>query len=129
MDERRKVPRHKSLLRGRVYFNNRSSSADCLVRDISTHGARLMFGDDAKIPDVVELHIPQKDQTYRAHIIWRHGIEAGIAFAVPDQIAHPDEAGDLAARVQRLEHEIEVLKRAIKRIKADSSPAGDIEAA
>ena len=128
MEERRKVPRHKSLLRGTIYFNNRNSTADCMVRDISTHGARLIFSDEVTIPDIVELHIPQKDQTFRAHIVWRHASEAGIAFANPERAAHPAEGGDLAERVRKLEHDIELLKRALKRLKSETS-SGDTEAA
>ena len=128
MAEGRKVARQKSLLRGCIYFNNRKSTADCLVRDISAQGARLLFSDELTIPDVVDLHIPQRDRTYRAHIVWRHGSEAGIAFAVPDQEAQADESNELSMRVAKLEHEIELLKRALKRLKSES-PGGDMEAA
>jgi hypothetical protein len=128
MKERRQVPRHKSLLRGRIFFNNHNSSADCLVRDISTHGARLIFADEMAIPEVVDLFVPQRDMTYRAHVIWRHGSEAGIAFAVPQQLAHSVDFDDMAGRVAKLEHEIELLKRALKRLKADT-PFSDTEAA
>ena len=128
MEERRRVPRQKSLLRGRIYFNNRNSTAECMVRDISTHGARLIFTDEVTLPDVVELYIPQKDQTYRAHIVWRHADESGIAFAMPEQAANPAEPDDLTARVAKLEQEIELLKRVVKRLKSETS-SGDTEAA
>jgi hypothetical protein len=127
MEERRRVPRQKSLLRGRIYYNNRNSSADCLVRDISTHGARLIFADEMAVPKQLELYIPQREQTYRAQVIWQHGGEAGIAFAVPQQ-AHPTEVDELAMRVAKLELEIEALKRMLKRLKAEA-PFGDTEAA
>jgi hypothetical protein len=128
MEERRQVSRHKSLLRGCVYFNNRNSTAECLVRDISAHGARLIFADEVLMPDVVELHIPAKDQTLRAQVIWRNVNEAGIAFANHQQVAQPADTSALAERVQKLEHEIDVLKRFIKRLKADKS-GSDTEAA
>src|SRR5476651_2636209 len=127
MEERRKVPRHKSLLRGRVYFNNRNSTAECLVRDISAQGARLIFADEVMIPDIVDLYIPHKDQTLRAQVVWRNADESGIAFADHEQMAHPAEA-NLAERVQKLEHEIDLLKRVIKRLRADT-PDRETEAA
>lgn len=127
MQERRRVPRQKSLLRGRIYFNNRNSSADCLVRDISPHGARLIFADEMSIPEQLELYIPHREQSYRAQVVWHRGGEAGIAFAIPKQ-AHSGEADELVKRVERLEHEIEVLKRMLRRMKADS-PFGDSDAA
>ena len=129
MKERRQVQRQKSLLRGRIYFNNSNSTAECLVRDISTHGARLLFEDEVTIPDIVDLYIPQKERTYRTQIIWRHGTEAGIAFAIPEEAAHAAESGDLAARVKKLEQEIEMLKRTLKRLKSESTAGGDFEAA
>jgi uncharacterized protein YceH (UPF0502 family) len=127
MEERRRVPRHKSLLRGRIYYNNRNSSADCLVRDISSHGARLIFADEMPLPQTVELYVPHREQTYRAHLVWQRGSEAGIAFAVPNQAAH-SEVDELTARVAKLEHEIEALKRVLRRLRGETL-FGDSEAA
>ena len=80
MGERRTSTRKKSFLRGRVMYNNRQSAVECLIRDVSEHGANLIFSDTASIPEVVELYIPQKDQTFRAHVQWRSGDEVGVAF-------------------------------------------------
>lgn len=128
MEERRRLPRLKSLLRGRVYFNNRSSTVECLVRDISANGARLVLADDVTIPDVIELFVPQKDQFFRSHVVWRHDGEAGIAFSVPEHAVSTTQPGELGARVAKLEHEIELLKRIVKRLKSDT-PGIDTEVA
>jgi len=121
--ERRNAPRQRSFLRGCVYFNNRRSAVDCMVRDLSETGARLTFADATTIPDTVELSIPQKQQTLRASVQWRKADEVGIAFVAAD--AHSND-GDLAERVQKLEAEIAALKRMIRKMK----PAGaDTEAA
>jgi len=117
-----------------IYFNNRRNAVDCLIRDISPYGARLIFSDSVTTPDVLELYIPQKEQTLRVHVIWRHGQEVGVAFA---QAAHVDpaaEPGDpgsspgqaLAERVARLEMEIAGLKRILKKMKTDAGPEFDI---
>ena len=87
--ERRRTARQKSFLRGMIYFNNRRNAVDCLIRDISPYGARLIFSDAVTTPDVLELYIPQKEQTLRVHAIWRHGQELGVAFA---QAAHMDRS-------------------------------------
>jgi hypothetical protein len=118
--ERRRVVRQKSFLRGMIHFNNRRSVLDCLIRDISPYGARLVFSDAVTIPDVLELNIPQKEQTLRVHVIWRHGQEAGVAFAQITELDQPAEAGDLADRVARLEAEVASLKRALKKLRADA---------
>jgi hypothetical protein len=126
-EERRRVPRQKSFLRGMIYYNNRRNAVDCLIRDISPYGARLIFSDLVTTPDVLDLHIPQKDQTLRIHVIWRHGQEIGVAFPQAMQIEPAAAAaGDLAERVARLEMEIVGLKRILKKIKTDAGPEFDV---
>ena len=121
--ERRRSARQKSFLRGRILFNNRRTSVDCLIRDISSLGARLIFSGAVNVPDVIELYIPQKEQTLRATVHWRYGEEVGVAFtqagAAPLPSAFPETA-DLAQRVERLEAELVALKRVLKRLKQDA---------
>jgi hypothetical protein len=123
--ERRKVSRQKSFLRGMVYFNNRRSVLDCLIRDISPHGARLIFSDSLAVPDALDLYIPQKDQTLRVHVIWRHGQDLGVAFSQAEKNETPSDAPDLAERVARIEGELAALKRAMKKLRADLGPDFD----
>ena len=80
MVERRRSVRQKSFLKGRVYFNKGRELADCLVRDLTHQGARIIFSDSINIPALIDLHIPQKDYTVRARVIWRQGVEIGLAF-------------------------------------------------
>jgi hypothetical protein len=128
--ERRRVTRQKSFLRGTIYFNNRINAVDCLVRDISSYGARLIFTDSVTTPDTLELYIPQKDQTLRVHVIWRHGQEAGVAFTqaahVDADASDPGSSAGLAERVARLELEIAGLKRLLKKLKTDAGPEFDV---
>jgi hypothetical protein len=128
--ERRGSPRQKSFLRGCVHFNNRRSSADCLIRDISEHGARLIFSGTVAIPDVVDLYVPQKEQTLRVYVQWRHGDEVGVAFTPHMQL--PELAAkieaELGERVQKLEAEIASLRRIVKRLQA-TIPGADADVA
>ena len=130
MGERRRSVRKKSFLRGCLYFNKRRSAIDCLIRDISEEGARIVFSDTVNVPDVVELYIPQKEETLRARVEWRHGDEIGLAF--PDAARGTEDApaaGDLAQRVSQLESEIASLRRVLKRLKSDIETGGDVDAA
>jgi PilZ domain len=127
MGERRNSARHKSFLQGRIYFNNRRSAIDCLVRDVSADGAKLIFSETGSIPDIVELYIPQKDQTLRAHVQWRSDQEVGVAFKATS--ARNAATADLGARVDQLEVDVATLKRLIKRLKADVASTSDPEAA
>lgn len=119
--ERRKAMRQKSFLRGTVYFNNRRSALDCLIRDISDYGARLIFSGTVTLPDMIELHVPQKEHTSRARVIWRHGREVGVAFAQHVSMEGIAEGGELSERVQRLEAEVAALKRLVRQLKAETS--------
>ena len=123
--ERRRTARQKSFLRGMIYFNNRRNVVDCLIRDISPYGARLIFSDAVTTPDQLDVYIPQKEQTLRGNVIWRHGQEVGVAFAQAAQVDHVAETGDLAERVTRLEMEIAGLKRILKKMKTDAGSEFD----
>jgi hypothetical protein len=124
--ERRRIARQKSFLRGMVYFNNRRSVADCLIRDISPYGARLIFSDTITTPDIIDLYIPQKEQTLRSHVIWRIGHDVGVAFPQAVQAAPAANSGDLAERVVKLEGEIAAIKRVLKKLKADAGQDPDL---
>jgi len=132
MSERRNTKRQKSFLRGCIYFNNRRSALDCLIRDISDTGCRVIFSAAVQIPDAVDLYIPQKEQTLRAIVQWRQGEEAGIAFdegaRAPAAPVMTDVA-ELSGRVQKLEAEIAALRKMLKRLKTDMSGGADNEAA
>ena len=117
--ERRAHPRQKSFLQGRIYYNNRRATVDCIVRDITDHGARLKFSDSSVVPDAFELFIPNKQETFKAHAIWNNGTEVGVAFehvdlGVPDNAGHTASGANLAERVPRLEREIATIKRRVE---------------
>jgi hypothetical protein len=117
MSERRQTSRQKSFLRGRVIFNKGRFSLDCMVRDLSNLGARIIFADNVNVPDIVDLHIPQRNKTARALVTWRHGDEIGIAFSEEDRVISPASVDDdLVKRVSQLEAEIVVLQRSLKRV-------------
>jgi len=128
MNERRASRRQKSFLRGVVYFDKRRSETACLVRDLSEDGARIVLSQTITIPDVIELQIPQREQTLSARVQWRRADEVGLAFCKPETAITPRE-DQLIKRIAELEAEIATLQRIIKRLKRDSNGDGGIEAA
>ena len=122
MVERRSSTRKKSFLQGRIYYNNQRSSVDCLVRDISKQGAKLVFSDAVAIPDLVELYLPGKDEVHRVRLQWRKGEEIGVGFGL---VGEADQAQDDAAsagvfgRVLKLEGECATLKRKVVELRAE----------
>jgi hypothetical protein len=132
-DERRIAARQRTVLRGCIYYNKRSAAADCLVRDVSDSGARLELSENVVIPDLIELNIPKKEETFHARVLWRRGNEVGVAYVDGRNGRDPDHgAGHLEApaqrgnngaelgdRVQRLEAEILSLKGMIRSVVDD----------
>jgi hypothetical protein len=114
MGERRTVSRQKSFLQGRIFFNNRRTSFDCLIRDFSEHGARLKFSGTIATPDVVDLFIPTKEESYRAKVTWRNADEIGVSFDDAEKsppLAPGAPSADWSARIQKLEHDVASLTR------------------
>jgi hypothetical protein len=113
MTERRTASRKKSFLQGRIFFNNRRTSVDCLIRDFCEHGAKLEFSSMTATPDVVELYIPNRDESYRAKVQWRNAAEMGVVFDAEDRAPplSPAAPADWSARIHKLEHDLGVLQR------------------
>jgi hypothetical protein len=134
--DRRRTPRVKTFLRGFVTYDDQAVAADCLVRDISDAGAKLELSENVVIPYLIDLYIPKKDETLRANVLWRYGDLIGVGFrknankhrdGAPGggtmmAVAQPSHEADLAARLQRIETEIALLRRAIKNLSDNKIP-------
>ena len=129
MDERRHMPRHRTFLQGRVFYNNRRQSADCIIRELTDDGARLSFTDPVALPHAFELHIPNRDQTLRVETAWNHGTDVGVSFGKIDAHAatlspaiHAGTHEQTALeRIEKLEKELAALRRRISEIEMKSS--------
>jgi hypothetical protein len=80
MRERREFTRGRTYLGGRLVFNNQYCSIDCLVRNMSRNGAKLVFEGTALLPGEFDLMLPQKGEGRRARVVWRQQDEAGVTF-------------------------------------------------
>jgi hypothetical protein len=115
--------RTRTFLKGVVYFNNRGTSIDCTIRDLSDTGAKIAFSSLVTVPDLIELYIPQKQRTYAARVMRRESYEIGVSFE--DQRsgeARRATDGELAERVAKLEIELVSVNRLLKQLKAKVFP-------
>ena len=71
--EHRRSPRTRTILQGRVVFNNRFSLIECTVRDLSETGAQITFSHPVSLPPELELEIPKKGLSTRAKVMWSRG--------------------------------------------------------
>jgi hypothetical protein len=130
MGERRGSRRSKSFLRGFVYVSRKRGALACLIRDLSEKGARIIFSDTVTLPDVVELYIPQREQTLRARVQWRRNDEIGLGFTATERAADAaPSAAEVTQRLAMLEAEIASLRTLLKRLKADKADTGNEVAA
>ena len=81
MEERRKEPRARALKCAKIVFNNRFSTIDCTVRNLSAHGAKLVVGTQIGIPDTFELSLPMDGSNRTCKVVWRKEDELGVEFA------------------------------------------------
>lgn len=79
--ERRLAPRLKTLLTGILIFDDTGATMDCLVRNISAYGAKIVLADAFRLPEQFNLRIPHHDQTHRARVVWLRGDVAGLALS------------------------------------------------
>jgi len=122
MIERRSQVRHKTFIQGRIYFNNRLASMDCIIRDITDNGSRLEFSENVTLPENFELYIPNKDAYFKAHVKWRKGSNIGISWR-PEQLPNPRiedsrTESPIADRVAKLEHDVALLQKRLDALQA-----------
>jgi hypothetical protein len=114
MTERRNHPRDRTYLGGRIAFNNQCCSVDCLVRNISDAGAKLVFSFPVPIPSVFDLIIEQKGSNRYTRIVWRSRMEVGVLFQSTDATsAVPIET---IRRIRTLQAERDGLARRIAQL-------------
>jgi len=75
----REAERKKSLLKARIRVSN-NVTFDCLVRNISSTGAKLEFASPYVLPAAFNLEIPSRSVVLRCQLQWRTGDAAGVNF-------------------------------------------------
>jgi hypothetical protein len=78
--ERRATPRHRTLKGATLEFNRGFGAFECVVRNLSEGGARLVFGDTLGVPTRFDLRIGPDGEWRPALVRWRGLTDLGIAF-------------------------------------------------
>ncbi len=110
------APRSKSLIAARITFNNGQSTLDCLVRNLSETGAKLVTSAAVSLPERFDLFLSNKSVTHRARIVWRRGEEIGVRFEdaqPPSENSGAADEGALKQRIRELEAEVARLQSRI----------------
>jgi hypothetical protein len=79
MIEKRAVPRHRVLKHGMLAFGG-GGGVDCMVRNISSGGARLDIANPIGLPESFTLVIQADQFMRRCHAVWSNDQRIGVAF-------------------------------------------------
>jgi PilZ domain len=80
MEERRTFPRSRAYIGAKIAYNNRCCTMDCLVRNMSQDGARLIFACTATIPTKFDIVIRREGRHRPARVIWREETAVGVQY-------------------------------------------------
>ena len=97
--DRRREPRRRVLLQGKIVYPHNGCTADCVVRDLSSGGARL-----SAVPEALTSHpfliVVRQAVAYEARTAWAAPPQAGLQF-----VARTDLGGEVPRHfkaIQRL---------------------------
>jgi hypothetical protein len=115
MLDRRQGVRDRVILGSVASINQRGSTMDCVVRNMSEGGLCVEFDQTAKLPDEMRVTITQKDCSFFARMMWRQAGRVGLAFRTMTAAGLPAST-DLDQRLRRSEQKRRQLQRRIKEL-------------
>jgi hypothetical protein len=77
--DRRRRPRRRVLLAGKLAYVTSSVTADCTIRNLSDDGA-LIIAPSLPLPRDPFLIVTKEATLHEAHVAWREGERSGLAF-------------------------------------------------
>ena len=79
-EERRAVPRVRSLKKGVIAFQNGYCTTECMIRNKSEIGAMLLVSQNRAIPDIFKLKVHLESDFRPAEVVWRTPDAMGIRY-------------------------------------------------
>jgi hypothetical protein len=119
MLDRRHSVRDRMILGSLASINERGSTMDCVVRNMSQGGACVEFEQTAKLPDEMRITIAQKNCSFFARTMWRRGGRVGLAFRTMTAAGLPATT-DLDERLRHSERKKRQLQLRIKQLTGES---------
>jgi PilZ domain len=82
MNDRRRAFRTKVCLAAKIRTGGRPPLVfDCVVRDISSLGARVELRDPSKLANIFELTFDSGRTLRACHVVWRGPMHVGVEFS------------------------------------------------
>ncbi|WP_332682631.1 PilZ domain-containing protein [Bosea sp. (in: a-proteobacteria)] len=114
--ERRLQARNRTFIGAQIIFNQRQSTLDCTVRNLSEQGALLVLSDAVATPELFELYFPLKRESRMVRARWHDGARQGVEFTGAGRPDKDPVPLDLVRRLKRLEQENTALKARIAQL-------------
>ncbi len=86
-DPRRREPRPRTFLGGKLVFGAQDLTGDCTVRNLTPHGAKVQTSLAANLSPELWLIIIKQGMAYRCKVAWRRGEEVGLRFLSEHNLA------------------------------------------
>jgi len=77
--ERRRAPRQRTFLAGRLAYGDPAVTISCGIRNLSPAGARIALESPVLLTLSVRLLVPRDGVAHDATVIWRRGAQVGLA--------------------------------------------------
>ena len=78
--DRRRLPRRRTLKTGHIICDERQSPIECLVRNLSSKGALLQTPGVFSIPDNFELQVDGRTKAHTVSVVWKRDDKMGVEF-------------------------------------------------
>jgi hypothetical protein len=115
MLDRRESARDKVIYGGVAKIDENGTTRECVVRNISEHGASLEFSNVVRLPkQQMSLTIARKGRSFLARIIWWRDNFVGVAFSSEAPSELP--VSDLEERLRKSEQKKRQLQRQINEL-------------
>jgi len=114
MRDRRQGARDKVIYGGVVEIDERGTTRECIVRNISDKGASVEFSNVINLPrEQMSLRIARKGRSFLAKVVWWRDNFVGLAFNAETPSA---PVSDLEERLRKSEIKKRQLQRRIKEL-------------
>ena len=115
MLDRRQSVRDKVIYGGLAEVDESGATRECVVRNISDHGARVEFSKLAGLPkEKMSLTIARKGRSFLARVVWWRDNFVGIAFSSDRPYELP--VSDIEERLRKSEKKKRQLQRRINEL-------------
>ncbi|GEO98369.1 PilZ domain-containing protein [Methylobacterium haplocladii] len=121
MSERREATRRRVFIGGRIVHSCILSDTNCILRNLSPAGARVVVSGTIPLPDRFAIVVDSRGTTRAVETVWRSGDEMGVRFVSE---AHEREGvGMLEDSLRQSRAELARLRARIAEIELQARPA------